>query len=429
MRGNHYEAVYRVDSMKEYSVIIIGGGPAGLFCALNCAREPGPVLVLEKKQNPGRKLLLTGSGQCNLTHSGPVNDFLEHYGGKANFVRPALFGFTGEALVDFFTRRNLPMIEDDRGKIFPRSLRAADVLGVLLSECRACRVEVRTGCAVTAATRQDGTFIVSAGTGSCSSRALVIAAGGASYPGTGSSGDGYVLARSLGHSIAEAAPALVPVYPEDYGFADCSGISLPGALVAHYRHGKKIGKTRGDVLFTHRGLSGPGILDYSRYVLPGDTLKVALAPCNSADDFDRLLIEQTSSQGKRTVKNILAGCGMPERVAGTVLALHDVPPDLRLSHLNRETRVRIAGLAAEYPFTVKRRGGFDEAMVTRGGVATGEINSRTMESRLVPGLFFAGEVMDVDGDTGGYNLQWAFSSAALAARSINSRPDVRSKDI
>ena len=425
MRENRHKAVYRVDSMKEYSAIIIGAGPAGLFCALECARKCGPVLVLEKKQNPGRKLLLTGSGQCNLTHSGPMSDFLEHYGGKANFVRPALFGFTSDALADFFALRGLPVLEDDRGKLFPRSLRAADVLGVLLDECRACGVEVRTGCAVTAATKQDGTFIISAGTESYGSRALAIAAGGASYPRTGSNGDGYVMARSLGHSIAEVAPALVPVYPENYGFAECSGISLSGARMAHYRDSKKIGKTRGDVLFTHRGLSGPGILDYSRYVLPGDTLRIALAPFNSVDDLDRYLADQATSQGKRTVKNILAGSGMPERVAGTVLALHDIPPGLRLSHLNRELRVRIAGLAVEYPFTVKRLGGFEEAMVTRGGVSTGEINSKTMESRLVPGLFFAGEVMDVDGDTGGYNLQWAFSSAALAARSIGTGPGSR----
>ncbi|NYT07952.1 MAG: NAD(P)/FAD-dependent oxidoreductase [Methanomicrobiales archaeon] len=412
--------------MNPPVIVIIGGGPAGLFCALQAAGENRRVLVLEKKPSCGRKLLITGSGQCNLTHDGETAEFFAHYGDHSPFLRPALRGFTNRDLVAFFGERGLPVNVEAGGKIFPVTKRASDVLAILLSECARRGVEVFPGQAVRKVSRADGRFFMETGTESYRADAVVIATGGASYPATGSTGDGYRLARELGHTVTEIAPALTPVMVRDYPFPDLAGISFENLPISLVRTGKKVRQASGDVLFTHTGLSGPGILDLSRFILPGDVLKVSFLPGRDQEAARKQVTDALSASGPRQVKTVLAGLPLPERFVRRLLERSGIAPDLTCSHLPKRARQEIIAALTGYPFPVLRLGGFDEAMVTRGGVALHEIDPKTMESTIVPGLFCIGEVLDIDGDTGGYNLQAAFSTGMLAARGIAGRFPPRS---
>jgi predicted Rossmann fold flavoprotein len=399
-------------------IVIIGGGSAGLFCALQAAGDGRGVLVLEKNPNCGRKLLITGSGQCNLTHEGDISEFFSHYGDHDLFLRPALREFTNRDLVSFFEARGLPLVTDPGGKIFPATRKASDVLSLLLSECSRRGVEVICGQAVRRVTSVDGRFAVKTETASYPADAVVIATGGASYPATGSTGDGFWFARELGHTVTEIAPALTPVIVQDYPFPDLAGISFEDLTLTLFRNGKKVRRAAGDLLFTHTGLSGPGVLDLSRFIQPGDVLKVSFCSGIDPETVRKRVTEAIAASGSRQAKTVLSGLPLPERFVRRLLELAGTAPDLACSQLPRNARQELLASLTGFPFTVLRLGGFEEAMVTRGGVALGEIDPKTMESRIVPGLFCIGELLDIDGDTGGYNLQAAFSTGTLAARSI-----------
>jgi len=402
--------------MNEFDLIIIGAGPAGLICAIEAADPETRICILEKNNRPGRKLLISGSGRCNVTHGGPIADFLTHYGAAGRFLRPALYGFSNDDLAVFFKKRNCPLTETEDGKIFPASQRAEDILEVLLAEAKQRDVSIHYNRKVESVSHGTTGFQIISEKEDYRAAHLVIAAGGMSYPGTGSTGDGYELAASLGHHIADPLPALTPVLAEKYPYHDCAGISIKDAQVTLYRDGRKQTSTRGDILFTHRGLSGPGILDFSRHVSPADTLTVSLLPDWRREALEKHLVEKSSSAGRRSLKSIITEQGLPERLARQLFLFLNIPIEIKMGEVSRPQRGRISEHLTAHPFTVERLGNFNEAMVTAGGTSLKEINSKTMESKLVEGLFFAGEVMDIDGDTGGYNLQAAFSTGALAGR-------------
>jgi len=365
-------------------------------------------LVLEKNGRPGVKLRLSGSGQCNLTHSGPIDDFLDHYGDKKQnrFVKPALFAFPNTEIVRFFEQRDVPLAAREDGKIFPRSMQSSDVLRVLLDALEANSGHLRTGVNIAAVRRTDDGFCVETNQGTFSSKRLAIATGGMSYPQTGSTGDGYRWAEHFGHRIVPPRPALTPVVVLRYPFTDAAGISFENVPIDVYRGGKKIRSGQGDVLLTHRGLSGPGILDLSRFLEPQDTLRLPI--CRSTAGWESLL------GGKKLLRNALVPLGIPDRLLLLLFGELGISPDTAAAEIDRNTRHRLGQSLENFAFVVERLGGFDEAMATSGGIALEEVNRQTMESRLVPGLFFCGEVLDVDGDTGGYNIQFAFSSGFLA---------------
>ena len=405
-------------SAVNETIAIIGGGPAGLFCALQAAGEGRNIIVFEKKPAPGRKLLIAGSGQCNITHDGEIAGFLSHYGDHGAFLRPALMNFTNRDLIAFFTDRGLRMETGPGGKVFPETRKSADVLAVLLAECAARGVEVRSSDPVRAVGRDADDFTVRTEKAAVRAGFLVIASGGASYPATGSTGDGYAFARALGQPTTEVAPALTPVYVEDYPFPDLAGISFQNLAVTVYRDGKRTRQHAGDLLLTHTGLSGPGILDLSRSILPGDVLRVTFLPETNMEAVRNRLTGAVAAGGARQVKSVLCDLGLPERFVRRLLDLAGVPAGETCARLPKKARNALAASLAEFPFRVSRLGGFDEAMVTRGGVALEGINPKTMASKTVEGLYCIGEVLDIDGDTGGYNIQAAFSTAALAARHI-----------
>jgi predicted Rossmann fold flavoprotein len=407
--------------MERQTVIIVGGGPAGLFCAIHAACPGRNVIVLEKNPHCGRKLLITGSGQCNLTHDGDIREFVSHYGDHGSFLRPALMHFTNRDLMAFFEVAGLDMIAEPGGKIFPRTRRSADVLGVLLETCRQRGVVVRGGEFVKKAELSNGGFMVTTPAGSIRGEFLVLATGGASYPVTGSSGDGYRLARDLGLRVTDIAPALTAVVVREFPFSDLSGMSFTGVTVSLFREGRKIRDRTGDLLFTHTGLSGPVVLDLSRYILPGDQLKIAFIPAYDQEKVRLEFSHHMEEQGRRMVRTALTTFGLPDRLTRRLVELSGLPQDHSCAHLTRKGRNSLFSALMGFPCRVHQLCGFQEAMVTRGGVDIREIQPRTMESRLVPHLYIIGELLDIDGDSGGYNLQAAFSTGCLAGMDICSR--------
>ena len=398
-----------------YTTIIIGGGPAGLFCACRIAGDKRRILVLEKMPSCGRKLCITGAGRCNLTHTGTMAEFVAHYGDGGKFLRPALMNFTSADLLAFFKDRGLFFIPDENGKYFPTDGTAKDVLSILLAECDRVGVEVRCGEPVRAIERTDVFFSVRTGDAVYHAEHVVLATGGASYPATGSTGDGYALAEMLGLPVTATGPALAALIIRGYPFRDLTGISFDNVPLSLYRDTKKIREVTGDIILTVNGFSGPGALHISRHVRPGDSLHVGFVA--GADEASvRNELAAIIADGKnRQVKTVLTEKEIPVRFLLCLLALSGIPRDATCAHLTKSSRNTLIRYLTDFPFTVAGTEGYATAMMTRGGVARDAIHQKTMEAKSVPGLFCIGEVLDIDGDTGGYNLQAAFSTAVLAA--------------
>lgn len=396
--------------------MVIGAGPAGLFTAISCTTAGRNVMILEKNDTPAKKLLLTGSGQCNLTNNDPPREMLKHYFEASRFLKPAIMAFDNTKLKEFFQDRGLEMTTRDNGKIFPATLSAKDVLEVLLGECEKQGIELRCNSRVTSVEHtENGLFKITTSDGEVRAAFLAITTGGKSYPHTGSSGEGYFLARQLGHTIQEPTPALAALYTDD-PLGDLAGISVKEVSVSLWRDGKKLAQRSGDLLFTHLGLSGPVILHLSRDVLPGDLIKLNLSGWKG-EEGEKILLNMLKSGGKKNLKNILHTLNLPERLIEKLLELSHTEARTG-SDIRKEERKELLRLLTEMDFSVSKTEGFSMAMLTRGGVSLSQVNSKSMESKLVSGLYFAGEVLDFDGESGGYNLQAAFSTGYLAGVSI-----------
>ena len=437
-----------------YDAVVAGGGPAGLICAeIASGGGKNRVLVLEKKSGCGRKLLITGQSQCNLTHDGDIRDFFGHYGGNGQFLKAALMSFSNRDLLAAFADCGLMTETDKNGKVFPVSRKAADVLDVLVKRAEACGVMINCGepvrsVRVVCGDADDGgdvgLFEIVTDFGRYLSKNFVVACGGITYPATGSDGDGYAIAKSLGHTVTPVSPALCGFVIGDYPFADLSGISFPNAKISLYHGNKKAHEGAGDILFTHKGVSGPGILHISRYAAAGDFIRVSFIEGMTAEKFRESLVRLAAENPKKLVRSVLLGIGgcckggrdgavggggnagheatvIPERFVRRAMEIAGADEGVTCAHLTKEHRNRLAEAFCGCKLTIESLGGINEAMVTRGGVSLREINPKTMESKLCKGLYFAGEVMDIDGDTGGYNLQAAFSTGHAAGADIEKK--------
>ncbi|HZK29794.1 MAG TPA: NAD(P)/FAD-dependent oxidoreductase [Methanoregula sp.] len=404
--------------MDQYDVVVIGAGPAGLFCALQAGMPGHRILLLEKNKKPGEKLLLSGSGQCNITHDGEIREFLSHYGDQGNQVKPALFGFSNRDLIAFFNEHGLPLISENNDKVFPQTRRSADVLSLLVHECRERGVILKCNEPVHRVNRTTQGFEITSTDASYNGRMVVITTGGMSYPQTGSTGDGYRFSEALGQPLIRTAPALTPLKIRNYPFSALSGISFESMRFTIWRSGVKIADRKGDVLFTHTGLSGPGILDASRNIQAEDEIRLSFVGPLKREEFAADLKKRAEENRNWQLGTLLAAYPIPERLNRKLLLLSKIPPDLKCAHFSTLQRSKLIANCTEFSLIVSELGGFSIAMATRGGVALDGLNMKTMESRIIPGLYFAGEVLDIDGDTGGYNLQAAFSTGFLAAQNI-----------
>lgn len=407
-----------MNNQKHCQTIIIGAGPAGLFASANL--RPGKTLILEKKEVPGRKLMISGTGQCNFTHAGPMADFINHYGENHHFLKTAFAGFTNKDSISFFSKRGIRSFADQNGKIFPVSLKAADILGALLAAVEETGAQLLSGTEVVDIASENGLFKVITAKGSYTSDFLIIATGGKSYPATGSTGDGYRFAEALGHTIVEPRPALSAIITDNYDLADFARNSFQDAEISLWRGPEKIKTLAGDLLLTHNGLSGPVILNNSRYFRKGDTLKINFCKI-SESEFEKKFTSQADRDGKSTVLSFLRSAEISRNIAVSVLQKSNLGPAKPMAEISKKSRSQVASLCSAYPFVIKQVEGFKTAMVTTGGVSLNDINPLTMESMKVRHLYFCGEVIDIDGDTGGYNIQAALSTARLAAADINKK--------
>lgn len=409
--------------LKNYDVVVVGGGPAGLFTAIMCAKKGWRIALLEKNKSCGRKLLMAGAGKCNITQAGEMAHFLTCYGENACFLKQALLSFSNEDLLAFFKKRGLEFVTMENGKVFPKSLKSQDVLQVLLVECERRGVEIYYEHAVDSIVKEEETFVVTTQKERLTSRVVVVATGGLSYPHTGSTGDGFIFAKQFGHKIVPTKPALTPLKIKNYAWADLSGTSFEALSYTLWRQGKKIGTYQGDFLLTHSGVSGPGIINYSRYMQSGDVIKCNFVGADSIEAF-RSQLTKTLSEGKKTlVKTIVRDLPLTKRFADKVLELCGISEALKCAELTKATRQKLLTTLTEYEMEVKELGGYHVAMVTTGGVSIKEIKPKTMESKKVPNLYFVGEVLDIDGDTGGYNIQAALSMAYVAAKAIGEQKE------
>jgi predicted Rossmann fold flavoprotein len=419
-------------------IAVIGAGPAGMTAAFSAAehlknRSQGMVCLFEKQPQTGLKLCITGSGQCNLTHASPAADisrsreravpdpdeaaeFLSRYSSRqqSRFLKHAYYQMDNRELMRFITDLGVAVTVRSDGKVFPRSLQAADVRTALEQACRLSGVVVKTGFRVTGIQR-GAAFTLTAGRTEAEFSAVIIACGGKSYPHTGSDGDGYRLAQSLGHSIIPPQPALCAVCTEPHPLSSLSGLSFTQAAAEHWRERENIGTYRGDLLITHRGFSGPLIIHNSRRMKRHDRLLIDFT--GKGELFLEELRQQSAAGGKRHTDTVLHSAGIPLRLVRKALAAEEIDGKLPFSQISRGELYALFLRLTRWEHTVSSSGSFSQAMVTAGGVMLTEVNPRTLESRITPGLYFAGEVLDIDGDTGGYNLQAAFSTGRLAGKS------------
>lgn len=411
----------------EKQLLVVGGGAAGLMAAGQAALGGVRVTVLEKMQRPGRKLCITGKGRCNLTNIAPLPEFITHFGASGPFLRQAFHRFFTPELLDFFAERGLAVVTERGGRVFPTSGKAPEVLAVFEEWLRRCGVQVTTGVAVEHLSVKDGVLtgvfcrgkILACG-------ALILATGGASYPNTGSSGDGYRLAEEAGHRLVAVRPALVPLVTAGDCAGRMAGLQLRNVLVRLFIDKKKKGEAFGELAFTDFGLSGPVILTLSGRIVDalraGQEVALVLDLKPALDDpkLDARLMRDFEKRGTESIAGVLRGL-LPQEMIAVALEQIALAPDRPAHAIRAEERKRLRLWLKNFRVQITGYRPLSEAIVTAGGVDTAEVNPRTMESRLVQGLYFAGELLDIQADTGGYNLQAAFSTGWLAGRSAAAR--------
>lgn len=403
-----------------HDLVIIGAGAAGLFAAAN-APSDWNTLVLEKTHTPGQKLLLTGSGQCNLTNSEPITSFLARYGMNGKRLRPVLFPFSNLALMSYFEQNMLPPIIREDGKVFPASMNSADVLNLLLNLSRERGVAFRYEAAVTRlSSAEKNGYCVQTADEVFAAKRILVATGGASHPRTGSDGAFFACLEAFGLEIIPCRPALTPVFVQNYPYRELSGISFSDCTIAVLpKDGGQTICANGDLLLTHRGFSGPGMLAASRYVRQGNALRICYLPGTQPDDLRRFLLESASGNARQIISLLESVTHLPRRFLEQLCCRTEIAPTEKASRLSGREMGFLAELLTADSYEISGTGGFAVAMTTAGGVNLDEIDLRTMQAKRHPGIYFAGEILDVDGDTGGYNLQFAFSSAMCAVQSMS----------
>lgn len=400
------------------NVCVIGAGPAGLMSAIFAAQSKATVVLIEKNQVPGKKLLLTGGGRCNITHTGTVDDFVRVYGKSGRFLRHCLHEFSPDSTREFFGQIGVET-KSEQGCIFPVSERAGDVRDALLGQCHKLGVQFIFGRGADKIEKRGDCFSVFTGSEVTSAPKVIIATGGMSYPATGSTGDGYKLAKSLRHIIIEPRPALVPLVSTEEWRAELAGISRESVTISAMVNKKKV-SVSGPMIFTHDGISGPAVLDLSRLLvdcLPAKTpieITIDLVPAMNESQLEEYLMGQLSQYSKKIIANVLFELA-PKRLGGLICTLAGIT-ETNASQLKKEQRRKVIQLLKKLPVPIVATKPIDEAIITNGGVSTAGIDPTTMQSKVCPGLFFAGETIDVDGPCGGYNLQIAWSTGALAGR-------------
>lgn len=402
--------------------VVIGGGAAGTLCAALAAGRGLDVVLLEPNRMLGRKLRITGKGRCNVTNDCDAREFISAIPGDGRFLQSAIHKFGTLDTKALFEGLGVALKTERGNRVFPESDRADDIADALTKLARENGVRVLRERATRILTDEAGAIrAVASGGGEIECEAAVICTGGLSYPGTGSTGDGYRMARELGHTIRPCRPSLVPLESPDAWCREMQGFSLRNVELSAYEDEKLIYKALGEMLFTHFGVSGPLVLSASAHMRRfGECryrLSIDLKPGLDEKKLDARLLRDFEKYSNREFRNSLGDLAGRAMIP-VLVELSGIPGDTRTNSVTRQQRAALAQLLKHFPVSLSGPRPIAEAIVTSGGVATTEVNPRTMESKLVPGLYFAGEVLDLDAYTGGYNLQIAWSTAFVAANSL-----------
>ena len=403
------------------ALVVIGGGPAGMMCAYQAAKRGLAVTLLEPNDKLGRKLRITGKGRCNLTNNCDVKTFMANIPGDGRFLYSALSRLGPAETMAFFEENGLPLKTERGNRVFPQSDNANDVANLMASLCRRAGVKILKRRAGQIIAENGAVAGVMTDAGCIPCRAAAVCTGGLSYPLTGSDGAGYRFAEALGHTVNPTRPSLVPLESPDEYCAEMQGFSLKNVTLSAYEDGKLLYKELGEMLFTHFGVSGPLVLSASAHMRKMGSaaykLEIDLKPGLDEKKLDARLLRDFEKYANKEYKNAL-GDLLGSKMIPVVIRLSGIPEDTRVNHITREQRMKLLHLLKAFPVAVSGARPIDEAIVTAGGVSTKEVNPRTMESKRLSGLYFAGEVLDLDAYTGGFNLQIAWSTGFVAGNSV-----------
>lgn len=401
-------------------LVVVGGGAAGMMCAYTAASRGVDTLLLEPNRLLGRKVRITGKGRCNITNNCDIREFMRNIPGDGRFLYSALNRFSPQDTISFFENHGLPVKTERGARVFPVSDNANDVAGLMTRLCTQAGVRIVHERAKRLHIVDGAVAGVQTEAGLISARAVCVCTGGLSYPLTGSTGDGYAFARAAGHSVSDCRPSLVPLEsPNDY-CGEMQGFSLKNVALSVFEDEKLIYKEQGEMLFTHFGVSGPLVLSASSHMRRfGEAryrLEIDLKPALDEKKLDARILRDFEKYSNREFKNALCDLAGYTMIPA-IVRLSGIPEDEKVNSITREQRRALLRLFKAFPVEISGTRPIDEAIVTSGGVSTREINPRTMESKLVSGLYFAGEVLDLDGYTGGFNLQIAWSTGFVAGSS------------
>ena len=407
--------------LSYVDLVVIGGGPAGMMCAYTAAERGLSVVLLEPNDKLGKKLRITGKGRCNVNNNCDIKTFMANIPGDGRFLYSALNRLSPADTISFFESHGLPLKTERGNRVFPHSDNANDVANLMASLCKKAGVRVMRTAAKQIITENGAVAGVATGEGYLPCRAAAVCTGGLSYPLTGSTGAGYEFARNLGHTVTPLRPSLVPLVSPDAYCAEMQGFAPKNVTLSAYEDDKLIYRELGEMLFTHFGVSGPLVLSASAKMRKMGSaayrLSIDLKPGLDEKKLDTRILRDFDKYANREFKNALGDLAGRSMIP-ILIKLSGIPEDKPVNTITREERRGLVALLKAFPVSVSGFRSIEEAIVTSGGVSTKEINPRTMESKLVSGLFFAGEVLDVDGYTGGFNLQIAWSTGFVAGNSI-----------
>ncbi|GGD42870.1 pyridine nucleotide-disulfide oxidoreductase [Malaciobacter pacificus] len=406
---------------KIYDVIVIGGGPAGILAAISAASENKSVLLLEKLSKIAAKLKATGGGKCNLTNTLSTDEFMAKFGKNGRFMSDALNLFNADALRDFFHGIGVETISRDGFRVFPVNHSSSIILSALDEEIARLGIDVECSVKIDSILKDDEVFTLNSSDKTYTSKNVIIATGGLGYPVLGATGDGYEYAKGFGHKVTETHPAMMPLFTKEKNFAACKADTIAKAILRVDIPKYKKLKLTGDLIFTKEGLRGPVILDFAREITPilakhkeVPLLINFLKGMNEEDIYSHLKKEIVKNPQHNILQNLETL--LATSVATQICNICEVDTNLRFKQIEGVKREKLVKTLAWTPFTITGHDGFKFAMITRGGVDLKQIDPKTMQSKITSGLYFCGEVMNIDGPCGGYNLQWSFSSGFLAGK-------------
>jgi predicted Rossmann fold flavoprotein len=399
-------------------VVVIGGGPAGMMASI-AAAEKYSVTLIDRNEKLGKKLYITGKGRCNVTNAKDISEFFDCIPGNPNFLYSSLYTYTNKDVMNFFERLDVPLKVERGDRVFPTSDKSSDIINALRKELDNKNVNIIFNTRVTKINVKDGIVqdVITEKGNTIKADHFILCTGGLSYPQTGSTGDGYEFAKSAGHSIKNIKPSLVPIEIKEDFVKELQGLSLKNVELTLYKKNKVLYREFGEMLFTHYGISGPIVLSGSRFVDKDVTASINLKPALTEEELDKRIQRDFLKYTNKDFKNSLNEL-LPQKLIDTIIKLSNVDENKKVNSITKQERKNLVQLIQNLNMTVKGLRPIAEAIITAGGVDTREVDPSSLKSKIVKNMSFAGELLDVDGYTGGFNIQIALSTGYLAGKNI-----------